>query len=328
MQAYDLPADFATWATSGALESVDDGTLVHLSENDTVLLKNVSIADLSAANFSGPSHWTNAAGGDFADSSNWDNGIPTSSKDAAIDTTSNSTYIVTSATDQTINGLYLGAHATLDVGNGVFEVQQNVLNAGSIEVSGSEQQAGTLKIDGDVTGTGSATIDGTNTTATLEFGGSSDSNVNFAGSGTLKLDDPYHFTGTISGVTATGVDIQIGTGAAYTVVNDGFSLEFHYGSAEQETGPVLIVAIETTDPNSHAANNSHTPLSGQPTMIFSLGTQLPIISFLRLNWSETAQSQRAATTLLRISKQARIQSNWMGSLQFRSTGQAILPKLS
>jgi hypothetical protein len=74
----------------------------------------------------------------------------------------------------------------------------SITNTGTVNV-----QSGSLDIGGPVTGTGQFTIGNGDQ---LEFGGSvsSGQTITFEGStGTLKLDDPTHFAGEISGLTGS-----------------------------------------------------------------------------------------------------------------------------
>ncbi|WGR93892.1 hypothetical protein MTX20_05475 [Bradyrhizobium sp. ISRA435] len=77
---------------------------------------------------------------------------------------------------------------------------------------------GTVTALGEVSGSGTAEISGT---GTMEFGAASAANVTFDANATghLILDDAFHFTGTVSGLTANDdIDLKgIGFGAETTV---------------------------------------------------------------------------------------------------------------
>jgi hypothetical protein len=135
--------------------------------------------------------------------------------------------------------------------SGGLEIKHSVFNDGTLEA-----HAGRLEIDGNVTGHGIAKISG----GTLEFGGDSDAAVEFvAGThGTLILDDPDDFTGTISGY-ATGDSIRIGNNAPTSVTSagDAHSLDFHFAH-----GPDLIIA------NSNNTAITHTLVGDRGDDIF------------------------------------------------------------
>jgi hypothetical protein len=81
-------------------------------------------------------------------------------------------------------------------GSGGLIVNSDIANSGLIWAHG-----GSITIHGAVTGPGTATISGT---ATLEFGAAASADVAFSAdsAGTLVLDDPARFTGTISGLSS------------------------------------------------------------------------------------------------------------------------------
>jgi hypothetical protein len=106
-----------------------------------------------------------------------------------------------------------GGTVTVDSGSvisGHGTIATAVTNNGSIEATGGAL----LDITGAITGSGSAQIDGA---ASLELGGSSSQSVSFNGlSATLKLDDPFHFTGDITGLAVSDV-IELATASGVTV---------------------------------------------------------------------------------------------------------------
>jgi Ca2+-binding RTX toxin-like protein len=94
-------------------------------------------------------------------------------------------------------------------------------NAGTVEV-----ESGSLTLAGAMTGAGVVNIYG----ATMEFGAASDAHVQFVSSisGTLVLDDPSHFTGTVTGF-ASGDTIDL-VGIAPSNVSINNSLHVSYGT--------------------------------------------------------------------------------------------------
>lgn len=96
---------------------------------------------------------------------------------------------------------------TIDTGDGTFTNYGLVTSAslfGGLTIDGPvanygtlEARYGLLKVNGAVTGGGHAVIDG----GILEFNGASDARVMFSGNTAdlLKLDDIWHFTGTVTG---------------------------------------------------------------------------------------------------------------------------------
>jgi hypothetical protein len=132
-----------------------------------------------------------------------------------------------------INGgsiIAIGTHAlVIDTGPNA------VINAGTLEATGSGglivnsaiansgliwAHGGSITIHGTVTGFGTATISGT---ATLEFGAASSTDVIFSedSAGTLVIDDPARFTGTISGLSSNDridlANISYSSASVYSV---------------------------------------------------------------------------------------------------------------
>src|SRR5258708_33978419 len=209
---------------------------------------------IAAIHFSDGTVWDNAAiqsrvtgewggaNGNWTDATKWVGGtIPTPTSNA--DLGGSRTYTVAVSTADTIKNLTISdVHATLS-DTGSLTVNGHLANDGAIIVNG-----GALTVTGPVTGTGSMTID----SGTVELGGADVGTVTFAGTGTLKLDQPQSFSGTIAGlvptdtldlggVSATGASISsntltvnetggasltlnitgIPTGATVQVVSDG-----------------------------------------------------------------------------------------------------------
>jgi hypothetical protein len=80
-------------------------------------------------------------------------------------------------------------------GPGGLVIHNDLVNTGVLWANG-----GNVTAQGSITGAGTALIDGA---ATLEFGAASSANVTFdaGATGTLALDDTFHFTGIVSGMT-------------------------------------------------------------------------------------------------------------------------------
>jgi hypothetical protein len=123
-------------------------------------------------------------------------------------------------------------------------INGNIVDDGSITATG-----GTLDITGTTTGSGSLAI---GIGAQLEFGSSvssSESIVFQASTGTLKLDDPSHFAGQISGLSGSdGIDLAGFDFASVTVT-----------PASTSTSTVLTV----TDVNHQVANGTALTLNLQ-----------------------------------------------------------------
>jgi len=115
-------------------------------------------------------------------------------------------------------------------GTGGLVINSAVDNSGTLWAHG-----GNLTANGAVSGSGSALLDGQ---ATLEFGAASSANVTLdaVATGTLKLDDSFHFNGSVSGfngddhldlrdvifgvgTSASYVENQAGTGGTLTVTD-------------------------------------------------------------------------------------------------------------
>ena len=122
-------------------------------------------------------------------------------------------------------------------GSGGLTVASAVANLGVLWANGAN-----LTVHGDVSGNGTAIIDGS---GTVDFGAASSANVVFGSgsAGLLKLEDSFHFNGTISGLKAAAtIDL--------TDVNSA-TASIAYHENIQGTGGVLTVSDGT-----HAAQLS------------------------------------------------------------------------
>jgi len=122
-------------------------------------------------------------------------------------------------------------------GSGGLTVASAVANSGVLWANGAN-----LTVHGDVSGNGTAIIDGS---GTVDFGAASSANVVFgsAAAGTLKLEDSFHFNGTISGFNGDdAIDLTDVTSATAVIA---------YHENAQGTGGVLTVSDGT-----HAAQLS------------------------------------------------------------------------
>ncbi len=125
---------------------------------------------------------------------------------------------------QIFGGSFTNHGLVVSNATGGLQIVGYVINEGTLEA-----RLGTLTV-GDVTGNNShALIDG----GTLEFSGASNAAVRFSGSSSdrLILDDPGHFTGTISGLSY-GDSIHLSyspTSITYVVNVSTGLLEVHYG---------------------------------------------------------------------------------------------------
>jgi hypothetical protein len=114
-------------------------------------------------------------------------------------------------------------------GSGGLQINSAVANTGLLWANG-----GTITAQGEVTGAGHAEISGT---GAIEFAAASSANATFDAnaSGHLILDDAFHFTGTVSGLTVND-DIDL-KGIAFGA---GTSLSFAENQAG--TGGTLTVS--------------------------------------------------------------------------------------
>ncbi len=153
----------------------------------------------------------------------------------------------------------IGGEATLDkVGTGTLTL------AGAIYETNLVAEKGTLDVTGPITGPSTALI---KTTGTVELGGASAENVTFAtgATGTLQLEDPAEYTGTVAGfgiaqtillnepaaAGATATVATSGSGATLTVSNGGQSTTLQLADASlagrtvtaSATGGMLALTI-------------------------------------------------------------------------------------
>jgi VCBS repeat-containing protein len=130
---------------------------------------------------------------------------------------------------------------TINTGHGTFTNDGLIVSAslfGGLEITGDitnngtlEAQRGFLKVDGDVSGTGHSVIAG----GILEFGGASNSHVLFSGNTAdlLILNDPWHFTGAVTGFSfGDSIDIAgVSWRNVHLVENEGGSIDVTFGNA-------------------------------------------------------------------------------------------------
>ncbi|WGS19721.1 Ig-like domain-containing protein [Bradyrhizobium sp. ISRA463] len=135
-------------------------------------------------------------------------GSLTLSNEGTIDATGTHALVIDTGTNVITNAGTLEA-----TGSGGLLIDSAIANSGQLWANG-----GTVTALGEVSGSGTAEISGT---GTMEFGAASAANVTFDANATghLILDDAFHFTGTVSGLTANDdIDLKgIGFGAGTTV---------------------------------------------------------------------------------------------------------------
>jgi Ca2+-binding RTX toxin-like protein len=176
----------STMATYAAANSGFDPTTATSMPSDATLQSAIATAWIT------PIKEWGGASGDWANSTAWVGGVvPSATADAELG--GSATYTATVSASNTIHDLTISdASATLS-DTGSLMVNGALVNDGAITVDG-----GTLTA-GDVTGTGSMTIN----SGTVELGGADNGTVTFGGAGTLKLDQPQSFSGTIAGLVPT-----------------------------------------------------------------------------------------------------------------------------
>src|SRR3984893_13826903 len=138
-------------------------------------------------------------------------------------TISGSQLTIDSGDQLTMNGANITGGSGTGLGTGAIvgfgTISDALVNNATLEAKG-----GTLDVTGAISAGGSAKID---QAATLELGGPSAQGVLFDGSAaTLKLDDPFHFSGHITGLVV-GDTIEVATAANVTVTTatlDGSTL--------------------------------------------------------------------------------------------------------
>jgi Ca2+-binding RTX toxin-like protein len=163
---------------------------------------------IGSVQFSNGTSWSNAyilsqftattdewagATGTWTDATRWVGGTaPLATGDAELGGTA--AYTVTASTAATINNLTISDASAVLNDTGSLIVNGALVDDGAIVVNG-----GALTVAGAVSGAGSLTING----GTVELGGADAGTVTFAGAGTLKLDAPQDFTGTLAGLLST-----------------------------------------------------------------------------------------------------------------------------
>jgi hypothetical protein len=168
-----------------------------------------------------------------------------------------------------------GSHSlTIDTG------ANHITNSGTLESTGSGglvihspldnsgvlwANGGDITVHGDVSGSGHAQISGT---ATLDFGGITQEDVNFDSdaAGTLKLDHSQSFQGTVSGLDANDVldlgDVAFGSGTA-----------LNFAANEAGTGGTLSVT-DGTHTAQIALSGQYAAGSFQASLDHDLGTAI------------------------------------------------------
>jgi hypothetical protein len=218
-------------STSVNLSGMTDGPITaSLSVSDVA--GNTFHASATAQLNQHTDEWTPAGNGNWS-SNHWSNGVPTAATDVLIDVAGSYTITISqpsvaqsltiSAAGATVkDNVSLALSNALTINSGTFELANGslqtpmiliglaglflvdngaiiaapVTNNGTLEVAG-----GTLELAGALSGTGVFKIDAG---AALQIDGAASINVAYSGStGTLILDDPTHFTGTIAGLTTT-----------------------------------------------------------------------------------------------------------------------------
>jgi VCBS repeat-containing protein len=132
---------------------------------------------------------------------------------------------------------------TINTGQGTFTNDGLVVSAslfGGLEITGAvvnhgtlEAHLGLLKVDGAVTGQGNAVIDG----GILEFRSASDAHVSFSGNTAdlLKLDDVWHFTGTVTGFSfGDTIDLAGVSWRSVQLIDQGDWIQVRYGSGAND----------------------------------------------------------------------------------------------
>ncbi|MGV7214203.1 FecR domain-containing protein [Bradyrhizobium sp. UFLA05-112] len=137
------------------------------------------------------------------------------------------------------NTTFNGSTSAISVGGDLhIDVNGKLVLEGTVNDTGSVANHGVLVADtgattilGDLTGSGTVQI----LSASLELGGTSDSAVQFVGSGvgTLHLDAASHFTGTVTGFSyGDNIDLAGIDPKNVSLVSTEGGLEVHYGSGD------------------------------------------------------------------------------------------------
>ncbi|MGY8683250.1 FecR domain-containing protein [Bradyrhizobium sp. UFLA05-153] len=132
-----------------------------------------------------------------------------------------------------------GSASAMSVGGDIhIDVYGKLVLEGTINDTGSVANHGVLVADtgattilGDLTGSGTVQI----MSASLELGGTSDSAIQFVGSGvgTLHLDSTSHFTGTVTGFSyGDNIDLAGIDPKNVSLVSTESGLEVHYGTGD------------------------------------------------------------------------------------------------
>ncbi len=234
----------ATWQNVGSdqatylLSNLDVGDAVEVNvtyvdgaSNAESLTSNPTSAVLVA-----PDHWI-AGTGNWNTVADWDLGVPISVSPVVI-TGSNAN--VTLSQNATVDDLTVKASNTLTIGSGdSLTITSSSLGALQVD-SGAQvilQSGASLTTNGTAIGTGTIIINGG---ATLELNGATAGlTIQFAGTGgTLKIDQPKSFAGTISNISA-GDNIVL----ANTNITSGAN--YYYATIKNGGAPTLEVLSGT-----------------------------------------------------------------------------------
>ena len=127
-----------------------------------------------------------------------------------------------------VNCPFTNAGTLATSGTGKLVIGKDLVNDGSIQAGGT-----LLQIVGVVTGKGTATIQGG---GTLELGAGDAQTVTFSGAGgTLRLDRPSSFTGTLAGLTTGDAVDLVGTAATSAALKGSDQLVVANGTATAAT---------------------------------------------------------------------------------------------
>ncbi|MBV9825658.1 MAG: hypothetical protein JO001_08285 [Alphaproteobacteria bacterium] len=164
-------------------------------------------------------------------------------------------------------------------------VNASIVNNGTITASYGQD----LVINGSLSGSGSLQIDATTTvglyfprlttyivSGTIEINGPSSSGVVFKrGAGTLQLDQPGNFTGTISAASAIPSSSTLPAGSSYQILLQGVSLASVTGYSYAGNSSNGTLTVDTTQ-----GNYSYNFLGNYETADFSLKAGQVILSTL------------------------------------------------
>jgi hypothetical protein len=238
----DPPADSGTATVDSTIENAGVIELNSTSaENDLQLIQTgatfdgsdqVALSDRDANVISGTSVTLNNEDSTISGAGQLGNGEASLTNSGTINATGADALAIDTGSNFVFNFGILEAS-----GSGGLTVASAVANSGVLWANGAN-----LTVHGDVSGNGTAIIDGS---GSVDFAAASSANVVFGAGdgGTLKLEDSFHFSGTISGFNgADTIDL--------TNVNSATAAITYHENA-QGTGGVLTVSDGT-----HAAQLS------------------------------------------------------------------------